>query len=180
MIPQIQPLFGRTLNNFDSIFGRVSLRVGATVVSGQYIFQPYFTASVVHEFASPITSTLDRCVTGFQPNTPSSIFEFSIFSTGRIGTYGQFGLGLVGARYTFDPEKGPRRARTGPPTGVPWRRPPHNWTGVFFAISAPVALWGEGKWNFGGLAGNAANNYTGVLAGGGGFNYRMGALVLGG
>jgi len=59
--------------------------------------------------------------------------------------------------------------------------PPYNWTGVFLGISAPGALWGEGKWNFAGLAGNAANNFAGVLAGGGGgFNYQMGALVLGG
>ncbi|MGH6812896.1 MAG: autotransporter domain-containing protein [Methylocella sp.] len=199
------------INDFDSILGRASLRVGTTFVNGQYIFQPYFTASVFHEFAAQIGSTLNTTLTGLPSPLPPSIFESSIFSTGRIGTYGQFGLGLVGqiantgwtsfvradyqtgdrfegwdvtggARYTFDPERGlaAREGRSAEP-GVVLAPPPYNWTGVFLGISAPGALWGEGKWNFGGLAGNAANNFTGVLAGGGGgFNYQMGALVLGG
>lgn len=196
------------INDFDSILGRASLRVGTTFVNGQYIFQPYFTASVFHEFASSISSNLNTSVTGL-PTSPSSIFESSIFSTGRIGTYGQFGLGLVGqiantgwtsfvrsdyqagsrfegwdvtggARYTFDPEMIAREGRSAEPA-VALAPPPYNWTGVFLGISAPGALWGEAKWNFGGLAGNAANNYAGVLVGGGGgFNYQMGALVLGG
>jgi opacity protein-like surface antigen len=197
------------INDFDSILGRAGLRVGTTFVNGQYIFQPYFTASVFHEFASPISSTLNSTLPGLPFPLPPSIFESSIFSTGRIGTYGQFGLGLVGqiantgwtsfvrgdgivgsrfngwdvtggARYTFDPETVTREGRSAEPAGIPAPLP-YNWTGFFLGASAPGALWGESTWNFGGLAPNAANNYTGLLAGGGGgFNYQMGALVVGG
>jgi opacity protein-like surface antigen len=198
------------INDFDTILGRASLRVGTTFVNGQYIFQPYFTASVFHEFASPISSTLNTSMTGLPAPLPSSIFESSIFSTGRIGTYGQFGLGLVGqiantgwtsfvrgdylassrfngwdvtggARYTFDPEMIMREGRSAEIAPVPPAPLPYNWTGLFLGVSAPGALWGESTWNFSSLGGNAANNYAGVLVGGGGgYNYQTGALVLGG
>ena len=85
-----------SINDFDSILGRASLRVGTTFVNGQYIFQPYFTASVFHEFASPIGSTVNTALTGLPAPLPSSIFESTFFSTSRIGTYGQFGLGVAG------------------------------------------------------------------------------------
>jgi opacity protein-like surface antigen len=200
-----------SINDFDSILGRASLRVGTTLVNGQYIFQPYFTASVFHEFASAIGSTVNTTLTGLPLPLPSSIFESTFFSTGRIGTYGQFGLGVAGqlansgltafvrgdyqtgsrfqgwdvtggARYQFDPEKGPLvQGRSADLAGVPQAPLPYNWSGFFLGASAPGALWGESKWNFGGLAGSAANNYAGVLAGGGGgYNYQMGALVIGG
>ncbi len=197
-----------SINDFDSILGRASLRVGTTFVNGQYIFQPYFTASVFHEFAGSIQSTLNTTLTGL-PVPPSSILESSFFSTGRIGTYGQFGLGVAGqiansgltafvrgdyqtgsrfegwdvtggARYQFDPESGPlKQGRSADVAGVPYAPAPYNWSGFFLGASAPGALWGETKWPV--AAGTAANNFAGVMAGGGGgYNYQMGALVIGG
>jgi opacity protein-like surface antigen len=198
-----------SVNDFDSILGRASLRVGTTFVNGQYIFQPYFTASVFHEFASPIGSTVNTSLTGLPAPLPSSIFESTFFSTSRIGTYGQFGLGVAGqlansgltafvrgdyqtgsrfqgwdvtggARYQFDPERGPViQARSADVAGAPLAPAPYNWSGFFLGASAPGALWGETKWSV--AAGTAANNFAGVMAGGGGgYNYQMGALVVGG
>ncbi len=198
-----------SINDFDSILGRASLRVGTTFVNGQYIFQPYFTASVFHEFASPIGSTVNTALTGLPAPLPSSIFELTFFSTSRIGTYGQFGLGVAGqiansgwtsfvrgdyqtgsrfqgwdvtggARYDFNPEIGPViQGRSADLAGVPYTPAPYNWSGFFLGASAPGALWGETKWSV--AAGTAANNYAGVTAGGGGgYNYQIGALVIGG
>jgi outer membrane autotransporter protein len=187
------------IHDFDSILGRASLRGGTTLVYGQYIIQPYVTASVFHEFASPIGIDF------------ASADEIGFLSISRILTYGQFGLGVAGqiansgwtsfvrgdymtgsrfegwdvtggARYDFNPETGPViQGRSADLAEAPYAPAPYNWSGFFVGASAPGALWGESKWNFGRVADSAANNYAGVLAGGGGgFNYQMGALVLGG
>jgi outer membrane immunogenic protein len=65
--------------------------------------------------------------------------------------------------------------------GAPQGPAPYNWSGFFLGVSAPGTLWGETKWSFAGAAGGAADNYSGVLAGGGGgYNYQMGPYVIGG
>ena len=195
-----------TINNFDNILGRASLRVGTTLINGQYIFQPFFVASVYHEFADPIQSTV------FGIHNLDADFLTTQLSTGRIGTYGQFGLGVTGqiadsgltgfvrgdyrtgsrfegwsltggARYDFNPEKGPViQGRSADVAGAPLAPAPYNWSGFFLGVSAPGALWGETKWSFStGFGGTTANNYSGLLAGGGGgYNYQMGPYVIGG
>jgi opacity protein-like surface antigen len=195
-----------TINDFDNILGRASLRVGTTLVNGQYIFQPFFTASVFHEFADPIDST------EIGVHNLDSQFVTTLLSTGRIGTYGQFGLGVTGqiadsgltgfvrgdyrtgsrfegwsvtggGRYDFNPEKGPViQGRSADVAGAPLAPAPYNWSGFFLGVSAPGALWGETKWSFTtGFGGTTANNYSGLLAGGGGgYNYQMGPYVFGG
>lgn len=118
-----------SINDFDNVLGRASARVGTTLVNGQLTLQPFFTASVFHEFAGPIGSTLTA------PTAPLAGIGETILSTSRIGTFGQFGVGIVGqiansgltgfvrsdyrtgsrfqgwsvaggVRYTFDPEAG--------------------------------------------------------------------------
>ncbi len=194
-----------TIHDFDNILGRASLRVGTTLVNGQYIFQPFFIASIYHEFADPINSTV------IGVHNLDADFLTTLLSTGRIGTYGQFGLGVTGqiadsgltgfvrgdyrtgsrfegwsltggARYDFNPETGPViQGRTADVAGAPLAPAPYNWSGFFVAVSAPGALWGETKWSFANAGRSTANNYSGVLAGGGGgYNYQMGALVIGG
>jgi opacity protein-like surface antigen len=193
------------INDFDNILGRASLRVGTTLVNGQYIFQPFFTASVYHEFADPIQSTV------FGVHNLDADFLTTVLSTGRIGTYGQFGLGVTGqiadtgltgfvrgdyrtgshfegwsltggARYDFNPESGHViQGRSADIAGAPLAPTPYNWSGFFVGVSEPGALWGETKWSFTNGFGSTANNYSGLLAGGGGgYNYQMGALVIGG
>jgi autotransporter-like protein len=152
------------INSFNNILGRASLQIGTTLVNGQYIFQPFFTASVFHEFGDPIQST----VIGVHDR--DAAFVTANLSTSRMGVTGQIadsGLtGFVrgdyrtgsrfegwsltgGARYDFNPEKGPVvQGRSADIAGAPAAPPPYNWSGFFLGVSAPGALWGETKWSF--------------------------------
>ena len=78
------------INDIDSILGRASLRLGTNVTQGDYTWQPFITASVVHEFAKNVTSAVTI-------NAPGDAFDQAVFnsSTERFGTYGQFGLGTA-------------------------------------------------------------------------------------
>jgi opacity protein-like surface antigen len=136
--------------------------------------------------------------------------QTGLFSTARIGTYGQFGLGTSaqiadsgwtsfvrgdyrvgsrfngwsvagGARYDFNPEKGPViQGRSADVAAVPPAPAPYNWTGFFLGASAPGALWGDTNWLPPDRRGGAAK-FAGLLAGGGGgYNYQLGPLVIGG
>jgi opacity protein-like surface antigen len=71
----------------DSEIGRLSLRGGTTIVSGNIIWQPFASASVFHEFAGNVTSTTNSIV--------PSIVDSSTSSTTRVGTYGQYSLGVA-------------------------------------------------------------------------------------
>ena len=44
-----------------STLGRLSLRVGTSVQSGNLALTPFFTASVFHEFAGNVTSNFATC-----------------------------------------------------------------------------------------------------------------------
>jgi type V secretory pathway adhesin AidA len=66
-----------TVDEVTSILGRGSLRIGANVPAGNWIWQPFATASIFHEFAGEATANADGLRT----------------STERIGTFYQFGLG---------------------------------------------------------------------------------------
>ncbi len=80
----------------DSEIGRVSLRAGTTVTSGNMIWQPFGSVSVFHEFAGNVTSTATslNAVVNTVPPTPISLTGTN--STTRVGTYGQYSLGLAG------------------------------------------------------------------------------------
>ena len=90
--PGIVPPATFGIERFESILGRASLRVGTNFVSGGVAWQPFATASVFHEFADDIRSTLqfDPAVAGF------AIPRFSARSAVAFGTYGQFALGIAG------------------------------------------------------------------------------------
>src|SRR5262249_36523637 len=45
-----------SINDFDSILGRASLRLGTNVTEGIYTWQPFISASVIHEFAGAVKS----------------------------------------------------------------------------------------------------------------------------
>jgi hypothetical protein len=81
-------LFGKGILRFDdveSLLGRASLRVGTTITNGNYIWQPFATASVLHEFSDNVVAKSET-VSGGTTNIITT-------STDRVGTYGQFGLG---------------------------------------------------------------------------------------
>jgi opacity protein-like surface antigen len=83
----------------ESEIGRLSLRVGTTISSGYMIWQPFASASVFHEFAGNVTNTATSLPNGafafFGPIT-TPITLTGTASTTRVGTYGQYSLGLAG------------------------------------------------------------------------------------
>jgi Autotransporter beta-domain len=79
------------VDDIESLLGRATLRVGASLPFGNYVWQPFATASVLHEFAGAATSKLTI-------SDPSGVpFNGAVFtsSTSRVGTYGQFGVGTA-------------------------------------------------------------------------------------
>jgi opacity protein-like surface antigen len=176
----------------ESEIGRLSLRVGTTVQRGNIIWQPFASASVFHEFASNITTsgvTLPGAlgavvvppVFGLVPVTVTGTN-----STSRVGTYGQYSLGLAaqvantgwlgfvrvdykngdniegwtgnaGIRYQFTPEL----IASVMPTKVPVKAVPYvpatNWTG-FYVGGFLGAAYGRTDIRFVGDTTNSGNN----------------------
>lgn len=152
----------------ESALGRASLRVGTNITSGNLAWQPFATASVFHEFSGNTITNLSTCLTacgigGGAPDLTSTL------STSRVGTYGQFALGVAGqvlgtgwlgyvrgdyrkgddiegwsvnggVRYQFTPEQ---MARTGVFKAKAPAMPvvqPVNWTG-FYVGGNVGTLW---------------------------------------
>jgi hypothetical protein len=74
----------------SSVLGRAGVRVGTTFQSGNVAWQPFVTASIWNEFAGDVTSRFSCTVAGDCPLGSLNI------DTTRVGTYGQFGLGVTG------------------------------------------------------------------------------------
>jgi opacity protein-like surface antigen len=86
-----------SVNDVHSTLGHAGLRVGTSIVSGNMAWQPFAAASVWHEFASAATanSTTQCVASGLCVVAPGPEFTVSQSST-RVGTYGQYALGLAG------------------------------------------------------------------------------------
>ncbi|MBR1232041.1 autotransporter domain-containing protein [Bradyrhizobium sp. AUGA SZCCT0182] len=80
-------------SDITSKIGRLSARIGTTVGSGNVTWQPFASVSVFHEFAGAVASGA-QLDTHFGP-IPSTTIQQSV--TSRIGTYGQYSLGLAGS-----------------------------------------------------------------------------------
>jgi hypothetical protein len=81
-------------NDIESEIGRLSVRAGKTIETPNVIWQPFFTASVFHEFAgSVVTNYLSLPNTLFVGNSSASLSQQT--STSRVGTYGQYSLGVA-------------------------------------------------------------------------------------
>jgi len=150
-------------NSIESALGRLSLRVAKSVETSNVIWQPFVTASVVHEFAGDVVSN----TTTF-PNlhvNSIGIFDNVTTTTSRVGTYGQYSVGLAaqfvntglvgyvrgdyrngeniegwgasgGLRYSFTPEKG---GSVMPTKAVQSYSQPTNWTGFYVGGFAGAA-----------------------------------------
>jgi hypothetical protein len=55
------------INDIDSTLGRLSLRGGTTIVSGNMIWQPFAIASVYHEFQGSVTASFNGDGRPLQP-----------------------------------------------------------------------------------------------------------------
>ena len=82
-------------NDAISEIGRLSLRVGKTIETPAVIWQPFATASVFHEFAGNITANYTSFTNG-AVSGPNPVTFTQTTSTSRVGTYGQYSLGLAG------------------------------------------------------------------------------------
>ena len=91
------------IQDFDSLLGRASLRVGRNFIVDGYALQPFFTASVINEFGAPVRTSLATNIDGVLGFAGTTAFGPGVnaeqtgrISTYRIGTYGQFSVGLAG------------------------------------------------------------------------------------
>jgi opacity protein-like surface antigen len=90
-------------SDITSQLGRLSVRAGTTLQSGNVTWQPFGTVSVFHEFAGNTASAFASNSAGLFPagspqGTPAigPTFDTQQTSTTRVGTYGQYSLGLAG------------------------------------------------------------------------------------
>jgi opacity protein-like surface antigen len=177
----------------ESEIGRLSLRVGTTVQRGNIIWQPFGSASVFHEFSGNTTTsgvTLNGAFgTAVVPGVGAGVVPVTVSgqnSTTRVGTYGQYSLGLAaqvantgwlgfvrgdykkgdniegwtanaGIRYQFTPEL----IRAVMPTKAPVKAlayvAPTNWTG-FYVGGFLGAAYGRTDIRFVGDITNSGNN----------------------
>jgi opacity protein-like surface antigen len=186
-------------NDIESEIGRLSVRAGKTIETPNVIWQPFFTASVFHEFAGNVLTNYSSLpnaafLAADGVRTPVNISEQT--STSRVGTYGQYSLGVAaqlvntgwlgfvrvdyrngeniegwagnaGVRYQFTPEA---IASVMPTKAVKAPRAPigpTNWTG-FYAGGFAGAAAGRTDIEFVGTPFPDAGNKPSVLGGLGG------------
>ena len=87
-------------NDISSQIGRLSVRVGTTIATPNVVWQPFGSASVFHEFAGDVVTNYTTAPNsaffipgGGGPPQPATITQQT--STSRIGTYGQYSLGVA-------------------------------------------------------------------------------------
>jgi opacity protein-like surface antigen len=186
-------------NDIESEIGRLSVRAGKTIETPNVIWQPFFAASVFHEFAGNVVTNSTSLANTLFVNGGGHQFpaQFSQqTSTSRVGTYGQYSLGVAaqlvntgwlgfvrvdyrngenvegwtgnaGLRYQFTPEA---TASVMPAKAV---KAPHapigptNWTGFYVGGFAGAAA-GRTDIEFAGAPFPAAGNKPWVLGGLGG------------
>jgi opacity protein-like surface antigen len=192
------------VNDIKSTLGRLSLRTGTTIVTDKVIWQPFFTASVYHEFQGNVTTNITSSYGNV--GIPGASIN-GVISTNGVGTYGQFGLGVAGQlvgtgwlgyirgdyrtgdriegysvngglRYQFTPDLAPLA-----PKGLITKAPvlaaaAYNWTG-FYIGGQFGGVYGWNKMDLG--AGfEPRPRFAGALAGGQiGYDHQFGKWVVG-
>jgi len=181
-------------NDIESEMGRLSVRVGKVIETPNVIWQPFASASVYHEFAGNVVTNYVSLPNGafFGPNTQTFAQQTS---TSRVGTYGQYSLGVAGQivntgwlgfvrvdyrngdnvngwtgnggiRYQFTPEM----IAAVLPVKAPVKAPrafigPTNWTGFYVGGFAGVAA---GRTDIGFIGDPTSGNRPWVFGGLGG------------
>jgi opacity protein-like surface antigen len=193
------------LANINSDIGRLGLRAGTTIQSGNMIWQPFGAVSVWHEFGGNPSSTFTTCpgcvVVGAVPVTLTSTS-----STTTFGTFGQYSLGISGAvagtgwlgfaridyrdgsnlegfsgtggiRYQFSPGAVAGVMPVKAPVFKAPVNPPVNWTG-FYIGGFGGAIGGTADW---GYTVGAIDPHVAGFEGGGriGYDWQNASWVLG-
>ena len=86
--PTVLPAGMVTFDTVNSLLGRAGVRVGTTIMTSTMAWQPYGVVNIWHEFAGAATAHF-TCAPAVGCTFPLDI------STTRVGTYGQFGLGVA-------------------------------------------------------------------------------------
>jgi len=190
-----------TVDDIDSFLGRASVSVGTSFSHGQVTWQPFFTASVFHEFAGDVTARSVEAGTG-NPAIDGAVLTTT--SKGGIGTYGQFALGTAavlgntgwlgygrvdyrigdvieswsvnaGLRYQFTPVATRGSIKDGPGPAIYG----YNWTGPY--IGGYIgSFWGDEDWRYAGSGATVDPDFSGYMFGGqAGYNYQIGRYVMG-
>jgi autotransporter-like protein len=81
-----------SFSDIESELGRASFTVGRTFTHAGVTWQPYFTASVFHEFNGDASATSLIAGSG-NPNLDNA--TLTARSSGGVGTYGQYALGTA-------------------------------------------------------------------------------------
>ena len=194
------------IGDVDSELGRASVRVGTTFTSGNIIAQPFFAASVYHEFAGDVTSTLSQGP--FKSSIPGYNLAANI-STSRVGTYEQFGVGSafqlantgwlgyarvdwrtgdylegftanLGVRYQLNRDVGLESLKDSP---VSFKDGPsyvgHDWSGIYLGDTVG-ATRGSERWAFTTTPVVTEPDFAGYLISSQiGYNYQVGHVVAG-
>jgi len=208
-VPEFVPPWVLTVNDIESTLGRLSVRVGTTVTSSNVVWQPFASASVLHEFQGGVTSSLTSNFSAIGVPLPTLS---STVSTSSLGTYGQFGLGVAaqivdtgwvsylrgdyrtgenvegwsvngGLRYQFVPDptvRGPEPMIAKAPT---YKARPvqaaYSWAGLYVGPYLG-ADGGFTNWNFTDGGDTVNPRFAGLLGGGEiGYNYQIGEWVFG-
>jgi hypothetical protein len=81
------------ISDINSVLGRASLRIGTSFTAGNFTWQPFLAATVLHEFAGSVISTQSISAAG----GAGADFDKALFTTvtDRIGTYEQVGFGTA-------------------------------------------------------------------------------------
>jgi len=196
-----------TIDDIDSLLGRVSLTVGTNFTRSGVAWQPYFTASVFHEFADDVAarslSTNNFLADGVTPNDDINGLLLTT-STSRVGTYGQFALGTaaaiintgwlgyarvdykvgediegwsVNAGVRYQFTPERRRASIKDAPAANWQD--YNWTGAYVGGFAGT-VWGEQDWFTHEINTRDVPEFRGYLLGGqAGYNVQVGRIVYG-
>jgi opacity protein-like surface antigen len=91
-----------SFSTIESLLGRVGIRVGTTFTAGHLSLQPFGAVSVWHEFAGDAAASFVSCNgCAFRGDTFPPIHvpvtESGTLSSSRVGTYGQYAIGISGS-----------------------------------------------------------------------------------
>ena len=94
--PEFGPPGTLQVGDVESLLGRLSLRVGTNFNAGNFLLQPFATASILHEFADDVQSTFTTCIGALVGPACGAIPEGTVsLTSSRVGTYGQFAVGTA-------------------------------------------------------------------------------------
>jgi opacity protein-like surface antigen len=197
------------INDIQSTIGRLGVRIGTSVATGNMVMQPFASANIFHEFQGSVTSSM---VSNYPAVNSSSPMLSATISNSNIRTFSQFGLGFAvqavntgwvgyvrgdyrtgsnidgwsmngGLRYQFAPSPSagePRSMFASAPTNkTPAAQAVYNWAGFYLGPYLGTD-WGFTSWNFVDAGTTTNPRFAGVLAGGDvGYNYQVGKWVFG-